>query len=344
MSDLYIDETIEMGSDNQRGNLLGIQPYMLASDYTSAQEVLDKLDGYFAAAQAHGWLQEKTIVVLPEYLGAWLVVAGERAGVYAAENIQAAMRVLALSHLLQFGRAFLGCRESNRAAAALFRIKAGAMAHDYQYIFTHLAKAYAVTVVAGSILLPQPSVVNGMLVAGRGPLQNIAAVFGPDGALAPQLSRKVYPVVAELAFISGARIEDLPIFETPAGRLGVLVCADSWYPGPYQRLRQLGADLLAVPSLLSHGNWQQPWGGYNGAPAPQDVDPSDVGKLTEGEAWRKYALPGRIGLSGARAGINVFLHGALWDAGDESAATMAVCGDHFRATTSPRAALVNLWL
>ncbi|HSV85038.1 MAG TPA: nitrilase-related carbon-nitrogen hydrolase, partial [Levilinea sp.] len=307
MSDLRLDEIIEIGSSSGHGSLLGVQPFMLASDYASAQDVLDKLDGYFAAAQAKGWLQAKTIVVLPEYLGAWLVAAGERPGIYAAENIQAAMRSLALSHLLLFGRAYLACRESDRAAAALFHMKAGAMAQDYQFIFSRLASRYGVTVVAGSILLPQPSVVNGILLPGSGPLQNISAVFGPDGALAPHLSRKVYPVKAELPFVAGAHIEDLPAFDTPAGRLGVLVCADTWYPAPYQRLRQLEIDLLAAPSLLSHGDWKQPWGGYNGAPAPPDVDSSDVGRLTEGEAWRKYALAGRIGLSGAQAGINVFL-------------------------------------
>jgi hypothetical protein len=31
------------------------------------------------------------------------------------------------------------------------------------------------------------------------------------------------------------------------------------------------------------------------------------------EAWRKYALPARMASSGARAGLNVFLRGKLWD-------------------------------
>jgi hypothetical protein len=172
----------------------------------------------------------------------------------------------------------------------------------------------------------------------------VSAVFGPDGALHPHLSRKVYPVKAELPFVAGAPLDELPVFETPAGRLGVLVCADSWYPGLYQHLRQSEVELLAVPSLLSNGIWEQPWGGYNGAAAPQDVDLTDVGRLTEGEAWRKYALAGRIGPCGARAGINVFLHGVLWDAGDDSGATLAVSGSDVIETGPPGAALVNLWL
>jgi hypothetical protein len=344
MSDLYLSEAIESGHDTGRGNLLGIQPFMLPVDYASPHKLLNKLNGYFSAAQAKGWLNEKTIVVLPEYLGTWLVAAGEKPGIYSAATVHSAMRILALNHPLQVSRAYRASKEPDRIAAALFRMKSQAMAQAYQFVFASLAKQYETTVVAGSILLPEPEVVEGVLIPGGGPLQNISAVFYPDGAISPHLSRKIYPTNAERPFITGASIDQLPVFETRAGRLGVLVCADSWYPDAYQRLREQKIELLAVPSFLSSGIWKQPWGGYNGASAPEDVSRSDVGQITEGEAWRKYALAGRIAQSGARAGINVFLHGVLWDAGDDSGCSLAISGGTIAETNHPGAALLNLWL
>lgn len=29
-------------------------------------------------------------------------------------------------------------------------------------------------------------------------------------------------------------MDDIPVFDTPVGKLGVLVCADSWYPEAYK--------------------------------------------------------------------------------------------------------------
>jgi hypothetical protein len=77
---------------------------------------------------------------------------------------------------------------------------------------------------------------------------------------------------------------------------------------------------------------------------PPRCDTVDVGKLTEGEAWRKYALAGRIALSGARAGINVFLHGQFWDAGDDSGQSLALGRDRIIETKVAGAALLNFWL
>jgi hypothetical protein len=345
MSDLYLDQILAAGTAGQAGNLLGIQPFMLPEDYASPETLLQKLAGYFDAAQAHQFLTPKTIVVLPEYIGTWLVAAFERRGVYAARTIQQAMRSLVFHHPIQFGRAYRTAKEADRVTAALFRMKANAMVQGYQSVFATLAKRYGVTVVAGSILLPEPEVINGSIVIGSGPLQNVSAVFRTDGTLYMQLARKIYPIEAELPFTAPARPEQLPVFDTAAGRLGVLVCADCWYPDTYRQMKSKGVELLAVPSFTAgFGLWKSPWGGYNGAPAPDDVDLTDIGRLTEAQAWRKYALSTRIQQSGARAGINVYLRGRLWDAGSDSGETLAVCGDEIIETSTPGAALLNLWL
>ena len=345
MEDWYPQEQIQMGRDRGRGNLLGVQPYLTPADYATESAFRTRLHGYLEAAGQAGWLIPRSVVVFPEYTGTWLVACGENPSVYQAATTSQAMRPLALRQPLPFLRCLLASTEPERVTAALFRLKAGQVAGIYQHVFSGLAAEFGVTIVAGSVLLPEPTVRDGVVTAGRGPLYNVSAVFGPDGRAHPRLALKAFPITSELPFIGAAPADDLPIFETPAGRLGVLVCADAWYPQAYRSLRVSGADFLAVPSFISSDDaWDQPWGGYNGAPAPVDVDPADAGRLTEGQAWRKHALAGRIGLSGAARGINVFLHGRLWDLGSNSGASLMVDGGEVCEASSRGAALLNLWL
>ena len=344
-SDLRPGDIIEHGMDAGRGNLLGVQPFMRAADYASDEAFSAKLGQYLDRAAQRGWLSERTIVVWPEYLGTWLAVAGEGQAVYQAHSLNGAMRALALRHAWHFARGLVSAREKDRVAASLFRLKGADMARRYQAVFSALARRYSVTMVAGSILLPSPQVRDGQVIAGDGPLYNVSAVFAPDGMAHAGLVHKVVPTTTELPFVAPAPIAELPIFDTPAGRLGVLVCADSWYPGPYERLKTQGVELIAVPSFITAaGLWDKPWGGYDGAAAPADVDLGDVGRITEGQAWRKYALAGRIMSSGARHGINTFLRGALWDLAADSGQALAVSGDQVTEAGGVGAAILNLWL
>ncbi|MCS6845144.1 MAG: hypothetical protein NZ528_12620 [Caldilineales bacterium] len=343
--DLRLEHVVSFGADRGRGNLLGVQPYMMPPDYATPERFRAKLEGYLAAAHAQGWISPRTVVVFPEHLGTWLVALGERSGLYNAATIAHTLRLLALSHLPGLARQWPAAKAADRTAAALFAVKAKQMAEAYHHTFGHLARTLRCTVVAGSILLPSPQIEEGALTVGPAPLQNVAAVYGPDGALHPRLVRKVYLTPAEQPLASGAPSAALPWFETPAGRLGVLICADSWHPEPYARLRQHGVELVAVPSYLEVSDiWHRPWRGYVGMATPPDVDPADAGRITEGQAWLRYALAGRLRSSGARWGLNVFLRGALWDLGADGH-TIVVEGDHVHeAPHGDGAALVNLWL
>ncbi len=336
---------IEYGSDAGRGNLLGVQPFMTAADYVSQAAFRAKLDSYMGAAAKKGWLNARTIVVWPEHLGTWLVSADERAAVSTAPDIQAALRALLFRHTLPFIRGFLTAHEKDKTAASLFRLKAGQMTEIYNSVFSQLAKKYAVTIVAGSILLPAPHVLNGVVSPGSGPLYNVSAVYRPDGAAEPTLVRKTVPTTGELPFVMPAPVSELPIFDTPAGRLGVLICADSWYTAPYERLKNQAAELIAVPSCITEqGMWNMPWKGYDGAAAPADVELHDIGTITEGQAWRKYALAPRMLQGGVRYGINVFLRGSLWDLGMDGNSMLAVDGSLRAEASRGESAILNLWL
>lgn len=347
MNDLNIPNLHQLGNDRGHGNLLGIEPYMVPQDYISAETFYNKLNSYLLTAGREKWLNEKTIVVFPEYIGSWLVLAGENEKIFQATTFGSAERTLVLHHLWDFIRNFLVAKETGKTEAAFFRMKADQMARIYHGVFSQLAKEYAITIVAGSIILPASQISNGGLILTKGTLYNTSIVYRPDGQPYPRPILKAFPTAQELTFISPASAKELPAFDTPAGQLGVLICADSWFPQAYIPLKEQAIDLLAVPSYggFATHTWNDPWLGYDGWQAPEDVDLSDVKRITEGQAWKKYALAGRIHSSSARYGINVFLRGKLWDQDSGGwPATLVKNGEVFVEEQTQKAAILSLWL
>ena len=335
------------GTNVEKGNLLGIQPWLATSDYTNTATLTAKFSSYLMAAREQGWLSEKTVVAFPEYTGTWLVATGEKKSIYSERKSDDAMTTVALTHLPEFTyRLLTAPAVHDKAKWAIFSVKAKQAAKDYQAVFGELSHRFGVNIVAGSILLPEPQLVNGELVVTPGKrLFNVSAVFGPDGHIIPPLVIKVFPILDELEFIDTGKTASLPVFDTKAGKLGVLICADAWYPENYVALKKSGADMVVVPSYSAHDRvWSTLWGGYNGGAQPADVDSRDIGKITEGDAWMKYAIPQRTQAAGIKAGMNVFLRGELWDLGSDGA-TIRVSGtDTGKENVVQGATLTNLWL
>jgi hypothetical protein len=335
------------GHDEGQGNILGIEPNMLPLDYQSQETLCAKLASYLDVARTQGLLNEQSIVLWPEWIGSPILATGEAPFIYTSKSVSIAIGFLILSHLSAFIHDWRSATEKNRIVAAVFRTKAQVMAQTYDAVFSSLARDYAVTMAAGSILLPAPKIQDGKLVAGTGPLYNVSAVYAPDGSIFPDLVLKAFPTADELPFTTPAPVQNLPAFDTAVGRLGVLICADSWFPQSYATLKSRGVDFIAVPSFGA-GNlnsWNQPWAGYDGWPCPPDVDPNDIGHITEGQAWLKYALAGRIGESGAEQGVNVFLRGDLWNAEiDGGRATVIDDGKVIVQNPVRGGSLFNLWL
>ncbi len=78
LSDLRIKLAVDQGTPGDRGNLLGIQPELFPTDYQSPERLHRKLAAYLQQAQDQGLLNEKTVVVLPEHIGTWLMISGEK--------------------------------------------------------------------------------------------------------------------------------------------------------------------------------------------------------------------------------------------------------------------------
>jgi predicted amidohydrolase len=76
---------------------------------------------------------------------------------------------------------------------------------------------------------------------------NAAALVGPDG-LAGRY-RKTHPYITEVRWAADGDL-GLPVFDSPLGRLGILICMDAEYPEPARVLALDGCDVVCFPT-----NW-----------------------------------------------------------------------------------------
>lgn len=344
LSDLRINLAVDQGTPADRGNLLGIQPELFPTDYQSSERLHRKLAAYLQKARDQGLLNEKTIVVLPEHIGTWLMVSGEKDELYQATTLKEAMNWLAVSNPLKFLRALISAKGDSRLDDAHLRMKAKGMAKDYQALFGGLAKEFNVTLVAGSIVLPDPSIIEGTLKVGGGALFNSSVVFGRDGLPIGQPQRQMHPIFDDHEVIAANGEHTLSVVDTPAGRLGILIGSDSWYPDNYRKLDAQGAQFVAVPAfVIGRGTWDKPWRGYKGLSTPGSVS-LKAGELSEGQAWHRLTLTAQPPSSQAIAGMSVFLRGQFWDQGSAGQSFLSSNGQQFADGNARGARLLNLWL
>jgi predicted amidohydrolase len=344
LSDLRIKLAVDQGTPADRGNLLGIQPELYPTDYQSPERLHRKLAAYLQQAQDQGLLNDKTIVVLPEHVGTWLMISGEKDELYQAPTLTEAMNWLAASNPLLFARAWLTAKGSNRLNDAHLRMKSKSMAKDYQALFGGLAKEFHVTLVAGSIVLPEPSIRDGQLKPGSGALFNSSVVFGRDGVPLGQPQRQMHPIFDQRDVLEGEDQHAINVVDTPAGRLGILIGSDSWYPDNYRKLDAQGAQLVAVPAfVVGHNVWDQPWGGYKGSSTPSSVS-LKPGEVSEGQAWHRLTLTAQPPANNALAGMSVFLRGQFWDKLSSGQSFLSSNGQQFADGEARGARLLNVWL
>ena len=351
LTDLRIQVVVNDGQPGQRGNLLGIQPELFPSDYSSLKRLHRKLAAYLEQARDRGLLNDKTIVVLPEHIGTWLFAVDEKTQFYQATTIEEAMNWLSFSNPLLFLDAALHARGESWLDDVHLRMKSRSMAQDYQSVFGGLAKEFGVTLVAGSIILPNPNVQDGQLRVGTGALYNSSLVFGRDGLPMGQPQRQLFPNRYQRGYIRADKDAQLNVIDTPAGRLATLIGSDSWYPDNYTRLNERGAELIAVPAFVAgNGGWSEPWRDEKHEALAAHLNLGQQ-PLTEGEAWHRLTLSP---ISNAKAGISVFMRGQFWDQGSaghsfasrggQSIAEQSVSAAPKGAKPGHGARLINLWL
>jgi hypothetical protein len=99
---LHLDSSYVINADSGKGNVIGINTYMVPEDYSTADHFFKKLDGYLSICNEKGWLNPKTTVIFPEYIGSWLVLEGEKNSTYTAASVNEALRGFVLSNFFSY--------------------------------------------------------------------------------------------------------------------------------------------------------------------------------------------------------------------------------------------------
>ncbi|WP_079227088.1 nitrilase-related carbon-nitrogen hydrolase [Pseudomonas putida] len=340
LSDLRIELALNHGVPGEHGNLLGVEPLLFPSDYQNLQRLHRKLSAYLEQARAQGLVGPRTVVVLPEHIGTWLWARGEKNELYQVTRNRDAEQWLELSNPLRYGLAMLSANGDDRRADAHLRMKAQQMASDYQLLFGGLAKEFGVTLVAGSIVLPAPYVDQGVLHIGHGPLFNSSMVFAADGSLLGQPQHQQYPDSETRRYIHPGRDYPLQVVQTPAGRLGVLIGSDSWYPENQRQLQQQQVQLIANPVFLSgKGSWDAPWRGNRHQDAAAELA-LQRGEVSEQTAWQRLTQAAGNSVSS----MSVFMRGQFWEQGSDGQGFAHQSGELLAGPPSHGARLLNVWL
>jgi len=311
---------VDFKKDSATANIVGMQVYMTNLDYITTETFYNKLDYYLEAAQQKRWLKPQTTVVFPEHIATWLVAADEKKAVFESATVEGAMKTIVLSHLPLFLIKYVESEASEKSKDAVFQLKAKKMGHIYQDVFSELAKKYKVSIVGGSLFLPNPVLEKGKITVRNGPLFNVSALFTPDGRIEAPLILKKFPTADELSFCEPSK-EPNKAFKINGKNIGILICADAWFPQNYRELNSKKASVLLVPAYSAGNNlWATKWKGYNKLKerdvTPKDIITLDIGKITEGAAWHKYTLV-RSKNTRIKMAVAVFLRGKIWDLGTD---------------------------
>jgi predicted amidohydrolase len=181
-----------------------------------------------------------------------------------------------------------------------------------------LASGYGVTLLPGTVLWPagvEPPVPSGAPAAPA--WHHAAPVVSPDGRVAHwQVQTHLRAGERGLGWVAGVHLSPV---DTPAGRLGVLIGDDLWYPEAARILALQDAALIACPAAVPapyaerhqwRGLWQQVqqnqvlaveaglggeglgvrWQPRTAALAPVEMTPGETGWLARMESERSGVL------------------------------------------------------
>lgn len=181
----------EYGTDSGKGNLIAIQPYLTAVNYSTVYNLETSLRFYFEQLKRENKLNNNSVVVLPEHIGTWLVLANEKEKVYKAASAEDAMKTIRTASIFSYLYGYSQSPVANKNDYAVFHLKAAKMAKHYQQLFSTLAIEYKCRIAAGSIILPDAFVDadNTLQVKKGAALFNTFILFDTTGAIVRPLTK-----------------------------------------------------------------------------------------------------------------------------------------------------------
>jgi hypothetical protein len=326
-----------IGYDRNAGNVLAIQAFMNVLDYSSSEKFFEKIDSYLLEAKKKGYLNENTVVLFPEHIGTPLVLIGEKKSVYAANTVSSAFTQIAVGNLIGYFKSSFDQSHKNRAEV-IFKMKANEMKNIYVDTFRKLSTSYHVTIIAGSILLPQPEInpTSNEISLKGGSIYNTSFIFLPDGKIYPKFGAK-----QNLAMTEGK----IAVYLNPENsflqfkNMGIVLSNDSLYNSTYADKTRDKEIVLAPSAILEKDevDWKT-----EDIYAPKDLPDST---LTQSELWRKYSIFEKTKLSQTnRVTVQVVMLGNFFDLvleGETSAIIRYVATE---GLDNKKPAILNIWL
>lgn len=135
-----------------------------------------------------------------------------------------------------------------------------AIAADPQYVqrLGRWAQELKLWLVAGAVPMPCPD--------GDPRVRSACLVFNHEGVLVARYD-KIHLFDVDVGDAHGsyreserfAPGEKVVLVDTPAGRLGLVICYDLRFPGLFQHLRDQGAELISVPAAFTYTTGEAHW-------------------------------------------------------------------------------------
>lgn len=249
----------ETGS-RQDVQLVAVQMTLDLADYWSYEAFEAKIREQMDAVAAVTDPDLPTLVVFPEDVGLMLVVQGMQERLSGVESIETAIETavganaaaLAWTRLIRW----------KSWVPALFLNRNRLIAETYFGVFTDMSREYGVYLVAGSVILPPYRISDGLVEWERGPsgynVYNSSYLFGPDGLVIGRQDKvELIELEREAALdLSAGRVQDLQVFDTAVGRIGIAICLDAFHDEVVEQLKEQGAQVLVQPSA-NPGEWNE---------------------------------------------------------------------------------------
>lgn len=280
---------------------LAVQPQWHAHDFASAAAFRGWMRAQLEMARPHLAPDRPNLVVLTELNGLPLVLRGApwaaRLGTF--ERAAAALFAARLPRTLPLMR-----REGVGPVRALQLARADDNVRLYLETCRSLAREYGVYLCCGSLPMPRYVRRGRRLRRERGVLTNQCVLLDPQGELIG-VTDKVHLTPDEErggVDLSPGRLEELRVFPTPVGDLGVAISLDAFRPDVIARLEAQGCTVLLQPDA-------------NGAPwtAKEGLPPDPARLRDQPVAWLESSWTATTSGQRIRYAVNPMVVGNLLD-------------------------------
>ncbi|GGO26762.1 nitrilase-related carbon-nitrogen hydrolase [Deinococcus humi] len=225
---------------------VAVQPKWSAGDFVSADAFRAWMRGQLEMARPHLAPDRPNLVVLTELNGLPLVLRGAAwtLRLKTFERVALALFLTRLPYALP-----LMLREGVSPIRALQLAGSEANVRLYLHTCRDLAREYGVYLCCGSVPMPRYSMVNGQPRREAGTLTNQTVLLAPDGTLIGTTD-KIHLTPAEEAGgvdLTPGKLNELRVFPTPVGDLGVAISLDAFRADVIGRLEAQGCTVLLQP-------------------------------------------------------------------------------------------------